>query len=101
MQFAIVIDFGNDTTIRWYLGGYGPSGRIDPASSGGNYMKYGVALSTFLVSCLIVLHFAPTRAWAEDFDIVILNGRVMDPESRLDAVRNIGISGGTIREITS
>ena len=33
------------------------------------------------------------------FDVVITNGRVMDPESRLDAVRTIGIRGGKIAAI--
>jgi hypothetical protein len=33
----------------------------------------------------------PTR-----YDLVIANGRVMDPESGLDASRHVGISGGTI-----
>ena len=32
--------------------------------------------------------------------MVIANGRVMDPESGLDAVRNVGISGGKIRAIS-
>jgi len=36
-----------------------------------------------------------------DFDIVILNGRVIDPESDLDAVRNIGIRGGSVELITT
>jgi len=36
----------------------------------------------------------------KDFDIVILNGRVIDPESNLDAIRNIGIKEGTVRLIT-
>jgi predicted amidohydrolase len=40
-------------------------------------------------------------AIAEVYDVVILNGRVMDPESDLDAVRNIGISKGTIQAITT
>jgi dihydroorotase len=35
------------------------------------------------------------------YDVVILNGRVIDPESGLDAVRNVGIVGGTIRAVTS
>jgi N-acyl-D-aspartate/D-glutamate deacylase len=35
------------------------------------------------------------------FDLVILHGRVMDPESNLEALRNIGIAGGKIREISS
>jgi N-acyl-D-aspartate/D-glutamate deacylase len=34
------------------------------------------------------------------YDLVILHGRVMDPESNLDAIRNIGISKGKIREIS-
>jgi len=34
------------------------------------------------------------------FEVVILHGRVMDPETSLDAVRNVGISGGKIREIS-
>jgi N-acyl-D-aspartate/D-glutamate deacylase len=32
----------------------------------------------------------------EIYDLVILNGRVMDPESGLDAVRNVGVKGGKI-----
>lgn len=35
------------------------------------------------------------------YDVVIANGRVMDPESGLDAVRNVGISGGKIRAIST
>jgi hypothetical protein len=38
---------------------------------------------------------------AEVYDVVILNGRAMDPESNLDSVRNIGISKGTIQAITT
>ncbi len=35
-----------------------------------------------------------------EYDVVILNGRVIDPESRLDAIRNIGITNGTIQAIS-
>jgi len=35
------------------------------------------------------------------YDLVILNGRVIDPESRTDAVRNLGISNSTIKTISS
>ena len=34
------------------------------------------------------------------FDVVILNGRVMDPETDFDAVRNVGIKNGKITTIT-
>jgi N-acyl-D-aspartate/D-glutamate deacylase len=42
-------------------------------------------------------------ALAQDqpYDVVIANGRVMDPESGLDAVRNVGIRGEKIRAISS
>src|SRR3984893_7509950 len=40
------------------------------------------------------------NAQTETFDVVIANGRVMDPESQLDAVRNVGITGGKIRAIS-
>ncbi|HBC78053.1 MAG TPA: D-glutamate deacylase [Bacteroidales bacterium] len=36
----------------------------------------------------------------KDYDIVILNGRVIDPESNLDAVRNIAIKEGSVHTIT-
>jgi dihydroorotase len=38
---------------------------------------------------------------AQTFDLVIANGRVLDPESGLDAVRNIGISNGRIAAVTA
>ncbi|WP_049572517.1 amidohydrolase family protein [Nonomuraea sp. SBT364] len=34
-------------------------------------------------------------------DLVISRGRVIDPETGLDAVRDIGVSGGTIREVSA
>ena len=39
-------------------------------------------------------------AAAQDFDLVIVKGRVVDPESGLDAVRSIGVRGGTIAAIS-
>ncbi|WP_206080451.1 amidohydrolase family protein [Mangrovimonas sp. CR14] len=35
-----------------------------------------------------------------EFDVVILNGRVMDPETNFDGVRNVGIKDGKIGLIT-
>jgi hypothetical protein len=35
-----------------------------------------------------------------EFDVVILNGRVMDPETNFDAIRNVGIKDGRIALIT-
>ena len=54
-------------------------------------------------SLLAVLSASPpfNTSAKEVYDVVILNGRVIDPESRLDAVRNVGISAGVIKAITS
>jgi cytosine/adenosine deaminase-related metal-dependent hydrolase len=38
---------------------------------------------------------------AQSFDLVISNGRVIDPESGLDEVRNVGISAGNITAISA
>ncbi len=37
---------------------------------------------------------------AQQYDLVIANGRVMDPASNLDAVRNVGVSNGKIEAIS-
>jgi len=42
-----------------------------------------------------------TSAATQSYDIAVVNGRVMDPESGLDAIRNIGILGDTIKIITT
>lgn len=39
--------------------------------------------------------------FAQTYDVVIAGGRVMDPESGLDAVRHIGIRGGKIAAISA
>src|SRR5262249_3712709 len=57
------------------------------------------------VLCVVLL-FPSSRAAggqepSEKFDLVILHGRVMDPESGLDAVRNIAIKDGKIRAVTT
>lgn len=43
---------------------------------------------------------APATATAQELDLVLAGGRVMDPESGLDAVRHVGIRDGTIVEIS-
>jgi N-acyl-D-aspartate/D-glutamate deacylase len=35
-------------------------------------------------------------ATAQDYDLVILNGRVMDPETMYDSVANVGVTDGRI-----
>ena len=53
-----------------------------------------------VVTSLLSFAFSAVAQRGE-FDIVIANGRVMDPESKLDAVRFIGINGKRIAAISS
>ncbi len=43
---------------------------------------------------------ATTQAPAEPFDLVIAGGRVIDPESNLDAVRHVGIRGDRLAAVS-
>jgi N-acyl-D-aspartate/D-glutamate deacylase len=59
-------------------------------------------MRSFLTAvALTVLAAASAQAQPSRFDVVIRNGRVLDPESGLDAVRTIGIRGGRIAAITT
>ena len=42
-----------------------------------------------------------TPSLAQSFDLVIANGRVMDPETGFDQVANVGVTGGVIKAITT
>ena len=48
---------------------------------------------------VVIAALAQTRVSQDQ--VVILDGRVMDPESGLDAVRHLGISAGKIRAIST
>lgn len=48
----------------------------------------------------VALSLICTAAISQTYDIVITNGRVIDPETGLDAVRNIGIAGDEIATIS-
>ncbi len=60
-----------------------------------------ILLRILAISLMVIFGgFAVFPAQAADYDLVILNGRVMDPETGLDAVRNVGIKDGKIVVIT-
>src|SRR2546427_8286262 len=58
--------------------------------------------SPLLVALLGAVALAPrgTGAHGEEYDLVLAGGRVLDPETALDATRNVGIQGGRIAAIT-
>jgi dihydroorotase len=49
---------------------------------------------------VLLFFLAISPLLAQPFDLVLANGRVMDPESGLDAVRNVGITAGKIAAIS-
>jgi N-acyl-D-aspartate/D-glutamate deacylase len=49
---------------------------------------------------LALLAFAPARQASQEYDLVIANGRVIDPESRLDGIRWVGIRNGKISALS-
>ncbi len=53
----------------------------------------------FLTLCLLAV--ATTLVAAQQYDLVLEGGRVMDPETALDAVRNVGIRDGKIARISA
>jgi len=44
---------------------------------------------------------SPLLALSQSYDLVIQGGRVIDPETGLDAIRNVGISQGKIKKISA
>jgi N-acyl-D-aspartate/D-glutamate deacylase len=54
-----------------------------------------------LVFSLVLLALSTTIASAQQFDFVLEGGRVMDPETGLDAVRNVGVRNGKIARVSS
>lgn len=57
-------------------------------------------LALILAFAFFVLASWPSVEAVQSFDIVLRNGRVMDPESGLDGVRNVGITGKRIAAIS-
>jgi hypothetical protein len=62
-------------------------------------VKYSCALAALAIATLC----APTAMGSPKvpLDIVFTNARVIDPQTGLDAIRNIGIAGATIAEVST
>ncbi len=61
-----------------------------------------IALTIFVVGLPAVGHvYQASEQRARPFDIVIANGRVIDPESGLDAIRQVGVRGERIEAVSA
>jgi N-acyl-D-aspartate/D-glutamate deacylase len=56
---------------------------------------------TRILLLLLICLTGTVDAAAQSYDVVLSGGRVMDPESGLDAVRNVGITGDRIVRIST
>jgi hypothetical protein len=64
-------------------------------------MKHlGSALIVCALAAMVTGCGAGNAGAQETYDLVILNGRVMDPETGFDGIRNVGIKDGVIASIT-
>jgi N-acyl-D-aspartate/D-glutamate deacylase len=61
----------------------------------------GAATMGKLILAFLLLAISTTLACAQQYDIVLEGGRVMDPETGVNAVRNVGIRDGKIARISS
>lgn len=60
-----------------------------------------VSAAIIAFACVLALAACAHRAPKESFELVLIGGRVIDPESGLDAVRNIGIRNQSIAAVTA
>src|ERR1043165_7280019 len=66
--------------------------------------SFAWVLSAGLITAFILTTTFSSTVIAQssaEFDVVLANGRVMDPESHLDAVRYVGIRNGKIAAIST
>lgn len=61
-------------------------------------IKSVLSIAALSISALQIA--GPATALAQPYDLVLEGGRVMDPESGLDAVRHVGIANGMIAAIS-
>jgi len=59
------------------------------------------AIMRKLIFFLFFLALSTTMVFAQQYDLVLEGGRVIDPETGLDAVRNVGIRDGKIARIST
>src|SRR5450631_3819057 len=62
-----------------------------------------ISIAAILIAALALKAHTTTPPDPDDatYDMVIANGQVMDPESGLDEVRNVGITAGKIRALST
>src|SRR5437588_13028665 len=65
------------------------------------WWKWAAVVVVLLAATVSMTAGSDASNGTETYDVVIADGRVMDPESSLDAVRNVGIRRGKIAVIST
>ncbi len=65
------------------------------------FLGSSLSLAALLLTILAAAPHATRAQSTRNFDLVILNGRVMDPETGYDQVANVGLADGRIQVITT
>ena len=79
------------------------------SGSGGTHLAHGVGVPAIIADFgasmrnlwWLGILLCGTLAAAQQYDLVLEGGRAMDPETGLDAVRNVGIRDGKIARIST
>jgi adenine deaminase len=58
-------------------------------------------LASFLAGMLMIFIAGASQAQQPIFDVVFKQGRVIDPETKLDAIRDVGITGKKIISVSA
>jgi N-acyl-D-aspartate/D-glutamate deacylase len=66
-----------------------------------SHPRYGQLTTLFVIATVLAAIGGCAPTATTEHDIVLSGGRVMDPESGLDAVRNVGIRDGRIETISA
>jgi N-acyl-D-aspartate/D-glutamate deacylase len=69
--------------------------------SGSEVSRRGVGRTAWVATLVALVALCVVLPGAQTFDVAIVNGRVIDPESNLDAVRSVGINGQKIAAISA
>tara|TARA_R110002124_G_scaffold286154_1_gene466162 strand:+ start:703 stop:2202 length:1500 start_codon:yes stop_codon:yes gene_type:complete len=64
-------------------------------------IKLTKATFFFFITTILLTSLANGQSKATEYDIVITGGRVIDPETKLDAIKNVGIIQNRIAQISS
>jgi len=64
-------------------------------------IKLTKTIFCFLITLILFISVTNSQSHSTEYDIVIIGGRVIDPETKLDAIKNVGIIQNRIVQISS